>query len=184
MRSWSIPVGRLFGVDVRIHLTFFILPLFIFWTESVAHQGVANGPRDLALVGIILASVAAHECGHILAARRFGLIPKAVILLPLTGVTLFDESHSEKPQPAGMLWKREIRLAIVGPLVNLALAALAVAIVTGAAPAIQLWKWPFLQSATCLAAWSGPTCTWQRSTRCPPIPLTAGASCAPSSPAD
>src|SRR5271165_2052461 len=147
MRSWSIPVGRLFGVDVRIHLTFFILPLFIFWTESVAHQGVANGPRDLALVGIILASVAAHECGHILAARRFGLIPKAVILLPLTGVTLFDESHSEKPQPAGMLWKREIRLAIVGPLVNLALAALAVAIVTGAAPAIQLWKWPFLQSA-------------------------------------
>ncbi len=50
MRSWSIPVGRLFGVDVRVHLTFLILPLFIFWTESVAHQGVANGPRDLALV--------------------------------------------------------------------------------------------------------------------------------------
>ena len=146
MRSWSIPVGRLFGVDVRIHLTFFILPLFVFWTESVAHQGVANGPRDLALVGIILASVAAHELGHILAARRFGLIPKAVILLPLTGVTLFEESHSEKLQP-GMLWKREIRLAVIGPLVNVALAALTVAIVTGAAPAIQLWKWPFLQSA-------------------------------------
>ncbi len=147
MRSWSIPVGRLFGVDVRIHLTFFILPLFVFWTESVAHQGVANGPRDLALVGIILASVAAHELGHILGARRFGLIPKVVILLPLTGVTLFEESHSEKLQPAGMLWKREIRLAVIGPMVNVALAVLTVAIVTGAAPTIQLWKWPFLQSA-------------------------------------
>jgi len=147
MRSWSIPVGRLFGVDIRVHLTFFILPLFVFWTESVAHQGVANGPRDLALVGIILASVAAHELGHILAARRFGLIPKAVILLPLTGVTLFDESHIEKLQPAGSLWKREIRLAVIGPLVNIGLAALTVAIVTGTAPAIQLWKWPFLQSA-------------------------------------
>jgi Zn-dependent protease/CBS domain-containing protein len=147
MRSWSIPVGRLFGVDVRVHLTFLILPLFIFWTESVAHQGVANGPRDLALVGIILASVAAHEFGHILAAHRFGLIPKAVILLPLTGVTLFDETHGEKPQPASMLWKREIRLAVMGPLVNVALAALTVAIVNTTAPGIQLWKWPFLQSA-------------------------------------
>ena len=147
MRSWSIPVGRLFGVDIRVHLTFLILPLFIFWTESVAHQGVANGPRDLALVGIILISVAAHECGHILAARRYGLIPKAVILLPLTGVTLFDETHGEKPQPAGMLWKREIRLAVIGPLVNIALAAITVAVVTATAPAIQLWRWPFLQSA-------------------------------------
>lgn len=30
MRSWSISVGRLFGVDVRIHLTFLILPMFVF----------------------------------------------------------------------------------------------------------------------------------------------------------
>ena len=47
MRSWSIPVGRLFGVDVRIHLTFLILPMFIFWTDYAAHQSSANGPRDL-----------------------------------------------------------------------------------------------------------------------------------------
>jgi len=48
MRSWSIPVGRLFGVDVRIHLTFFILALFFFWTDYAAHPGEATGPRDLA----------------------------------------------------------------------------------------------------------------------------------------
>ena len=89
MRSWSIPIGRLFGVDVRIHLTFFILPTFIFWTDYSLRQGNATGPRDLAIVGIILACVAAHECGHMLAARRVGLIPKAVILLPLTGVALY-----------------------------------------------------------------------------------------------
>jgi Zn-dependent protease len=81
MRSWSIPVGRLFGVDVRLHLTFFILLMFIFWTDYAAHQGNATGPRDLAIVGILLACVGAHECGHMLAARRVGLIPKAVILL-------------------------------------------------------------------------------------------------------
>jgi hypothetical protein len=84
MRSFSIHVGRLFGVEVRLHLTFLILPLFVFWTEYNANHP-ANGPRDLALVGIVLACVAAHELpahargaalrtdsegGHSAAARR------------------------------------------------------------------------------------------------------------------
>ena len=148
MRSWSIPAGRLFGVDVRLHLTFFLLPMFIYWTEYSAHKGTPNGSRDLALAGIILACVGAHECGHIFAARRFGLVPKAVILLPLTGVTLYDESRGAKPQPGTALWQREIRLALAGPLVNLALASLAALVITVAGTAdgrsIELWKTPFL----------------------------------------
>ncbi len=145
MRSWSISVGRLFGVDVRLHLTFLILPMFVFWTDYAANQQNASGPRDLALVGIILACVAAHECGHMLAARRFGLIPKAVILLPLTGVALYDEARVEK-QPAAIWWKREIRLALVGPLVNLALAGLAIAAITASGHPVDLWTWPFLKA--------------------------------------
>jgi Zn-dependent protease/CBS domain-containing protein len=146
MRSWSIPVGRLFGVEARLHLTFFILPLFFYWTEYGAH-GSANGPRDLALVGIILACVAAHECGHMLLARRIGMIPKAVILLPLTGVTIYDESRVEKTAPASATWLREIRLAAIGPLVNLLLAAVIAATVALFVPGVELWKWPFLQAA-------------------------------------
>ncbi len=146
MRSWSIPVGRLFGVEVRVHLTFVLLPLFIFWTENATHPGDASGARDLALVGIILACVGAHECAHMLAARRFGLIPKAVILLPLTGVTLYDESRAAKPQPAAPLWMREVRLALVGPLASLALAAFAAAIVSAADRNAALLQWPFLYS--------------------------------------
>ncbi|HKH98077.1 MAG TPA: site-2 protease family protein [Candidatus Sulfotelmatobacter sp.] len=147
MRSWSISVGRLFGVDVRLHLTFFILPVFIFWTEYAAHQGNANGGRDLALAGILLACVAAHECAHIFTARRFGMIPKAVILLPLTGVTLYDEPRADRPQPAALSFQREIRLALAGPLANLALACLALAVITGSGLRADLWKWPFLQVA-------------------------------------
>jgi Zn-dependent protease len=156
MRSWSIPVGRVFGVDIRIHLTFFILPMFIFWTEYAAHQGSANGPRDLALVGIILASVVAHECGHIFAARRFGLIPKAVILLPLTGVALYDESRVEKVQPAGSVWKRDVRLALIGPLLSLALAGLTAVVVIASGHGADLWKWPFLQAGklSCSLVWA------------------------------
>ena len=143
MRSWSISVGRLFGVDVRIHLTFLILPVFIYWTDYATRQQNANGARDLALVGIILACVAVHEFGHMLAARRFGLVPKAVILLPLTGVALYDESRVEK-QPAALMWKREVRIALIGPLMNLALASLAAAVITASNSGIELWKWPFL----------------------------------------
>jgi Zn-dependent protease/CBS domain-containing protein len=146
MRSWSIPIGRLFGVDVRIHLTFFILPIFIVWTDYVAHKDSATGPRDLIVVGIILACVAAHECGHMFAARRVGLIPKAVILLPLTGVALYDEPRTEKPQAAGLVWQREVRLALIGPLVSVALACLTAAVVTASGRGVELWKWPFLQA--------------------------------------
>lgn len=145
MRSWSISVGRLFGVDVRLHLTFLILPLFVFWTDYAANQQNASGPRDLALVAIILACVAAHECGHMLAARRFGLTPKAVILLPLTGVALYDESRVEK-HPAANWVKREIRLALVGPLVNLALAGFAIAAISASGHPVELWAWPFLKA--------------------------------------
>jgi len=146
MRSWSISVGRLFGVDVRLHLTFLILPLFIFWTDYAANQQNATGPRDLALTGIILACVAAHECGHMLAARRLGMIPKAVILLPLTGVALYDESRAER-QPPEVAWQREVRLALVGPLVNLALALLAAAAITALDRNVELWHWPLMRAA-------------------------------------
>lgn len=145
MRSWSMSVGRLFGVDVRLHLIFLILPMFVFWTDYAANQQNASGPRDLALVGIILACVAAHECGHMLAARRVGLIPKAVILLPLTGVALYDESRIEKQPPANW-WKREIHLALVGPLVNLALAGFAIAAISASGHPVDLWTWPFLKA--------------------------------------
>ena len=47
MRSWSISAGHLFGVDIRLHLTFFILPMFIYWTEYEARHS-PNGARDLA----------------------------------------------------------------------------------------------------------------------------------------
>ncbi len=144
MRSFSIHVGRLFGVEVRLHLTFLILPLFVFWTEYNARR-TPNGPRDLALVGIVLACVAAHEIGHMLVARRAGLVAKAVILLPLSGVTVFDESRIEKPESPETAWKREVRIALAGPLVNLAFATIAAGIFYVAVPAAKLWEWPFLQ---------------------------------------
>jgi Zn-dependent protease/CBS domain-containing protein len=145
MRSWSIHVGRLFGVEVRLHLTFLILPVFVFWTEYTAHP-TANGPRDLALVGIVLACVIAHEIGHMFVAQRAGLVPKAVILLPLGGVTVFDESRVEPPESTVAVWKREVRIALAGPLVNVAFAAVAAAMILATGTRANLLEWPWLQS--------------------------------------
>jgi len=79
-------------------------------------------------------------------ARRMGMVPKAVILLPLTGVTIYDESKSEKPQPAALRSTREIRLALVGPLVNLLLGGVAAAVIIGAGRGGDLWRFPWLQA--------------------------------------
>lgn len=162
MRSWSIPIGRLFEVEVRIHPTFLLLFLFVFATDYRAHKDLASAPRDLALVGIILACVAARECVQMLVARRAGMIPKAVILLPLCGVTLFEERRPEEKQldegraqdsragNAGLVGSagmREIRLALVGPLTNLVLAFLAAGIALAMIDHPDLWSWPFLQGA-------------------------------------
>jgi Zn-dependent protease/CBS domain-containing protein len=145
MRSFSIHIGRLFGVEVRIHLTFLLLPLFVFWTEYNVH-GAANGSRDLALVGIVLACVAAHEIGHMLVARRAGLVAKAVILLPLSGVTVFEESRTQPVQSSVEAWRRDLRIALTGPLVNLLLAGIAIAVIYAVGDSSTLWKWPFFQS--------------------------------------
>ncbi len=146
MRSLSISMGRLFGVDVRLHFTFLLLPLFIYGMEYTAHKS-ANGPRDLALVGIILICVGLHECGHMLVARRMGLVPKVVILLPLTGVPIYDESRVEPPQTAAS-WKREIRVAAVGPLVSFALAGLSAAVLMVLDSHLDLFTFPFMQAAS------------------------------------
>ena len=144
----SISVGRLFGVDVRLHLTFLLLPLFLYGMEYAAHKGSANSSRDMALAGIILACVAAHEVAHMLIARRSALVPKAVILLPLTGVTIYDESKMEKPQTAELAWKRELQIAVVGPMVSFALALLSAGIILGTTSGIDLGgKFPFLQAS-------------------------------------
>src|ERR1700691_4964218 len=91
MRNWSIPAGRVFGVELRIHLTFFFLLLFVWLTESASH-GPASAGRGFGLVGIIFASVILHELGHALVATHAGVPAKAIILLPIGGVTLLDDT--------------------------------------------------------------------------------------------
>jgi len=147
MRSWSIPIGRLFGIEVRIHLTFLFLLVFV-WSTEAATQDASAALRGLALVGIVFGSVVLHELGHALVARGSGLPAKGIILLPIGGITILDEAHAvADPLNA---WKRDIRVAAAGPLVNLFIAGLSALILLSSMPELSLTARPLLHSSALL----------------------------------
>jgi Zn-dependent protease len=147
MRSWSIPAGRLFGVEIRIHLTFFFL-LFFVWTTESANQDIAAAWRGLGLVGILFGSVILHELGHALVARHDGVPTKGIVLLPIGGVTILDEAQP-MPDPA-TAWKRDIRIAVAGPLVNLVIAGVSALVLVSTVHGFQLLGKPLLHSSQLL----------------------------------
>jgi Zn-dependent protease/CBS domain-containing protein len=147
MRSWSIPLGRLFGIEIRIHLTFLFLLVFV-WSTEAAPQDASAALRGLALVGIVFGSVVLHELGHALVARGAGIPAKGIILLPIGGVTILDEANVI-PDPVNG-WKRDIRIAAAGPLVNLFIAGLSAFILISAVPGLSLATRPLFHSSNLL----------------------------------
>ena len=120
--SWSITVARAFGSEIRIHLTFLLL---LVWIGAVYYQ---QGGADAALFGVVFISsvfacVLLHELGHALAARRYGIRTPDITLLPIGGLARL-ERMPEKPM-------QEIVIAIAGPLVNVVIAAVLIMILGG-----------------------------------------------------
>ncbi len=114
--KWSIPAGRLFGVQLRIHLTFGLLLIFVLMTASYAN-GTNGAIRGFLLVVIIFGSVILHELGHAVTAKNFGIGVRAIVLLPIGGITLMDDPARNSPNA-----RRDVRISLAGPMVNLALA--------------------------------------------------------------
>lgn len=150
MRNWSVSAGRIFGIELRVHLTFLFLLFFVWITEFETH-GHANSGRVLALVGIIFGSVVLHELGHALVATRAGVPAKSIILLPIGGVTMIDDSRALAESAGGPAhWKRDIRIALAGPLVNVLLALFSGGVILATVPGADLWTWPFIHSSNLL----------------------------------
>src|ERR1700680_468003 len=114
--KWSWKIGRIAGIDVRVHATFVILLAWLalaFYRESGTATGAARG---VLFTLALFASVVAHEFGHALVARRFGVPTRDITLLPIGGVSRLEYIPD---QP-----KQEFWIAIAGPGVTLAIAAL------------------------------------------------------------
>src|SRR5689334_10128476 len=107
--GWSIDIGRIGGTTVRLHVTFILFLGWIFIASWVS-GGADAAWRGLAFMILLFACVLAHEFGHILTARRFGVPTPDVTLLPIGGVARL-ERIPEKPI-------EELLIALAGPAVN------------------------------------------------------------------
>jgi Zn-dependent protease/CBS domain-containing protein len=106
---WSFPIGRLLGSELRVHGTFLILLAYVAgsaWMAAGPQAALVNTVYVLAL----FACVIAHEYGHALTARLFGIPTPDITLLPIGGVARLLRIP-EKPG-------QEVLVALAGPAVN------------------------------------------------------------------
>ena len=107
--GWSIPIFRVAGIQLRIHITFLLL---IGW---VAFAYYAQGGSPAAIGGVLFilllfACVVLHEFGHALAGKAFGINTPDITLLPIGGVARLERIPDEPLQ--------ELVIAAAGPAVT------------------------------------------------------------------
>ncbi|PWB81777.1 MAG: site-2 protease family protein [Methylocystaceae bacterium] len=110
---WSLTLGSFKGTAVRIHVTFLLL---LAWIGFSAYRsgGLVAARDSLAFITLIFTCVVLHEFGHILTARRFGIVSTEVTLLPIGGVANLDHMPETPSQ--------ELLIAVAGPAVNIVIA--------------------------------------------------------------
>jgi stage IV sporulation protein FB len=112
---WSITIGRVAGSEIRIHLTFLILLAWIAIAQYL-QGGPAAALDSVLFVIAIFACVVAHELGHAIAARRYGITTPDITLLPIGGLARLSRIPENPAE--------EIVIAIAGPAVNVVIAAI------------------------------------------------------------
>ena len=127
--GWSLNLGTIAGTTIRVHITFLILLIWIWF----AHYQIGGAPaawEGVAFIVAVFACVVLHEFGHIAAARRFGIRTPDITLLPIGGVARLERMPEEPRQ--------EFVIAIAGPLVNVAIAAVIFLLLGGPAEVEQM----------------------------------------------
>jgi len=111
LAKWSLSLGRIAGVRLRLHWTFLILVLWIFIAYYRVSYNLGDATTGVLFILAIFGCVILHELGHALMAGRFGVVTRDILLLPIGGVASMD-NIPEKPG-------QELLIALAGPAVNL-----------------------------------------------------------------
>lgn len=112
----AIQIARLFGIPLRLHWSFPLLLAYVAFSGYSYGETWTSTAWSFLFVGALFLCVVLHELGHALSARRFGVETKDIILSPIGGVARL---YRMPELPA-----QELIVAISGPLVNVALAAI------------------------------------------------------------
>src|SRR5256884_483349 len=120
MMSWSLPIFRIAGIQLRIHITFLLL---IGWLAVgyYAQGGSAMALGRILFVLLLFLCVVLHEFGHAIAAKNFGINTPDITLLPIGGGARLERMPDEPRQ--------ELIIALAGPLVNVVIALALFAVV-------------------------------------------------------
>ena len=123
----ALPIARLFGFEIRIHLSWAIILAVIGVTAATQVARIAPGMGTAGgwMVGAIVAvafllSALAHELGHALAARHVGL-PGGPVIVYLFGGAATSRLETTRPRD-------EVLVAVAGPIVSLLIGAAVMAI--------------------------------------------------------
>lgn len=111
--SGSVRLGRLFGIDVHVHV------LFLIW---IGFELLNAGPRwrtELLFTAMLFGIVLLHELGHCFGARSVGGSAENILLWPLGGLAYADAPMTP--------WAQFVTVAC-GPLVNVILCVVSAAV--------------------------------------------------------
>jgi len=124
MNRLTIPLGRVFGIPVRLDPSWFLIFILTTWTLAVSYfpAEFEDWPRvQYWVVGAVtavlfFASVVLHELGHSVLALRYRIPVRAITLYIFGGVA---QIGAEPPSATAEFW-----IALAGPLVSFALSAI------------------------------------------------------------
>ena len=145
MRRWSFQIGRIFGVEVRIH-AFFLLLLFVFLAFSSVAQ--ISMSRVFALWLLLLVAVGVREVPRALGAAWFNLELRTLLLLPTGGLMTYSNGATERASSPAI----QRRMAFIGPCANILFGAVVAAIVLATAPGVNLFSQPWISPLHLLRA--------------------------------
>src|SRR6266700_1505179 len=113
LMGWSLPILRVAGIQLRIHVTFLLLIGWLAFGYYAEGGSTAAAARVLFIL-LLFACVVLHEFGHALAAKAFGINTPDITLLPIGGVARLERMPEEP--------KQELLIAVAGPAVNVVIA--------------------------------------------------------------
>jgi len=131
----SIPFGRLFGVEVRVHISFFLLLAAAVAYSTVFMNSVGRG---LGLWLALCFAVLVREVARAIAALYSGLHLRAVLLLPVGGVMAFAPREPGAPRTSMKL------VTASAPLANFVMGLLLIGFSYGLEPTVSLFAQPWI----------------------------------------
>jgi stage IV sporulation protein FB len=111
--SWSLPIVCIAGIQLRIHITFLLIIVWLAF-GYYAEGGSPAAASRVIFVLLLFLCVVLHEFGHAFAAKAFGINTPDITLLPIGGVARLERMPEEPVQ--------ELIIAVAGPLVNVVIA--------------------------------------------------------------